>query len=352
MKNVLLRSLLIGATCIAPIAAMAGGVEVETCCKPPRVDIPDMIPGWGISLEGSALRGYNNNLNYEQLVLSTSETVGFNTFTFTDLLFEDVDPTYAFGLRVGVSYTLANAGNVLKLFYEHLFDRSSTDSVSALIPIGTTEVSAVEAEGSVRQKLDGVSLLSEQHILIGPYWETTLSGGARFAHVSQQLNAEELVYTTTVASHSFVSAVAESASYSMQFNGVGPLAGLGTMFHVCENFLIGAEAQGALLMGRNKVGFNADGLTIQAPDPFLALSGDVDSIYSIVPEMYYRIYGNYFYRFHDGSELQVELGWRANQFFNLRTFTQLGDFNGVAVDITNSDDIGFSGPYLMFQYNI
>jgi hypothetical protein len=356
MKKTLLRSLLIGAASIAPIAAIAGGVEVETCCKPPRVDIPDMREGWSFSIEGSALRGYNNNLTYSEFTSFFSETIGSTVFETEEAFVNDIAPNYAFGLRVSANYTLANSANVLKLFYEHLFRRSASDETAAIIPVSSSENVAVASEGSAREKLDGVTLLSEQHILIGPYWETTFSGGVRFAHVGQDLTASSAAALLSNLAPSDV--IAERINSSMQFNGVGPMVGFGSMFHVWENIAIGGEAQAALLMGRNKIGFTeflANSSTpIFAADPAaIVVNEDIDSIYSIVPEMYYRLYANYFYRFNNGSTMQVEAGWRANQFFNLRTFARgVVSAEGIAVNVTNSDDIGFSGPYLMLQYNL
>lgn len=326
MKKTLLRSLLIGSCTLAPVVAFAGGLDNPTCCQPPRVDIPDMREGWGFTLEGAAIRGYNNDLTY---AVSPESIVTIGAFTSESVTIEEIKPDYAFDLLVGVDYTLAGSGNVLKLSYEHLFNKTSSAS--------QYDVFDDYFEGSVQLKLDAVDLLSEQHILIGPYWEATLTGGLRYARVSQDFDASVAVSALGVREALALDSSFVAVSEDMQFNGVGPLGGLGSMFHLTENFALGGEGQMALLIGRNKASVNALEVlpvTVAAADVFV-FDDKADNIYSIVPELKARIFGNYFYRFQDGMELQVEAGWKIDQFFNLRTNT------------TNvSNDIGFSGPYL------
>lgn len=335
MKKTLLSSLLLGACCAAPIAAIAGGIDVVVP-GPPRVDIPDMREGWGFMIEGAALRGYNNDLSYFTF---DSEVFAPADVTFADKVFE-VKPDYAFNLRVGVDYTLADSANILKLNYEHLFHNTTSNSENLI----TGAAGTVYAKGSVEQQLDDVNLVSEQHILIGPYIEATITGGLRYARVSQDFSA---VVDATGAGLGFTEAATTTSSF--QFNGVGPLGGMGAMFHLTENFALGGETQVALLIGESKLtGSDSDIFTF-AGDTFIA-NGTIrtNDVYSIVPELYARIYGNYFYRFDDGMELQLELGWRVNQFFNIRTAVD----DHVVNPTTTSNDIGFSGPYLMGHLKI
>lgn len=333
MKKALLRSLLLSSCAIAPVVAIAGGIDAEAPCCAVRVDIPEMREGWGFTIQGAALRGYNNNLDYvDAIQTSTEATVGGNTFFANNYSINAVQPNYDFAMLVGVDYTFANSANMIKLSYEHLFNSTAQ---------GTTyDYVANEYEGSVKLKLDGVSLLSEQHMLIGPYWEATFSGGLRYARVSQNLQ------TVLETASAFPEVGGESAPIlgygetTMQFNGVGPLAGLGGMFHITQSIMLGAEAQAALLVGKNNTNTIQTILT-EAPTILPAYESinsnySANNIYSVVPEMYARIYGNYFYRCADGMELQLEAGWRMNQFFNVRTNS-----------FGTSDDIGFSGPYLM-----
>jgi hypothetical protein len=290
-----------------------------------------MAEGWGFYVEGSAIRAYNNDLAYafydESLIPLVASV-------------ETVKPDWNFGLRVGVDYTLADSANIMKLFYEHIFDRNSSDSSEDYRDIGYG--------ADVKVKLDGVTLLSEQHILIGPYWEATLSGGLRYARVEQQFN----IGVGTAVDFEDDDEFAIGFNTTSQFNGVGPLGGVGGMFHVTENLAFGAEAQGALLLGRTKHSVENDAFEINS-----------DDVTSIVPELFSRIYGNYFYRFNDGMELQVELGWRLNQFFNIETryarddvaSAGLGlsdDTTAAFIPATVSDDIGFSGPYLSAHLKI
>lgn len=361
MNKTLLRSLLLGACAVAPFAAIAGGVEVAPCCNPPRVDIPDMREGWGFYLEGAAIRPYNNNT-----VFGDTLTFVAPNFDFFEVDYDAVNPDFNFALRVGVDYTMADSANILKLEYEHVWDSQSTansDASFVFFDDDEDDIPFVSA-GDVKIRLDAVKLVSEQHILIGPYWEATLTGGLRYARVQQKLNygtALDLFVDGEDDDDGFDGALAFDAfENTMTFNGVGPLGGVGGMFHVTENLAFGAETQIALLLGSNKLDIDYYALLpnfFEGPD-FIPVAGEFNtsSQTSIVPEIFARIYGNYFYRFDDGMELQVELGWRLDQYFNLRTSFAENELTEDAffaeAPITISDEIGFSGPYLAAHLKI
>ena len=353
MNKTLLSSLLLGACCAAPIAAVAGGIEVATCCTPPRVDIPDMREGWGFYLEGAAIRPYNNDLGYAFYVSEFDPLDRFDPIGFS---IAEVQPDFNFDLRVGVDYTLANSANVLKLNYEHLFsNRTETEEIDAFDNVFAA---------AVKIKLDAVSLVSEQHILIGPYWEATLTGGLRYARVAENFAngyAGIVGFEDREGREPIAILGARGYETELQFNGVGPLVGLGGMFHLTENLALGAEGQVALLLGRSDMTVQA-GEAIEMEDVFFAefdtLPFDTESRTSIVPEIMTRIYGNYFYRFTDGMELQVELGWRLDQYMNIHGryvddvvgTAEMGLFHDVPANL--SDDVGFSGPYLSAHLKI
>jgi hypothetical protein len=343
----------LGSLFLLPCTTFAGGIDLLPL--PASVDIPDMRGGWGASIEVAALKPYNNNLNYFLITqpLSSEDGLG-NAYQSLTTRIERVDPIYAPALRVGINYTFADKGNVLKLNYEHLFDKEASDFFQDIPNLLYTDA-------SVRQKLDGISLVSEQHILIGPYWETTLTIGARYAHLRQELaaNFTNYVFDTPTNDINF-----NNQSFSVQFDGTGPLVGLGTIFLLTDKLALGAEVQGALLVGRNNLDITS--FNERETPTFTDLTygaNELDHVYSIVPELFYRIYANYFYRFANGSELQMEAGWRTNQFFNLRTFdfALSGTANPathtstpfiISPNTTRSDDIAFGGPYVMFNYKL
>jgi len=342
MNITFLRSLLLGACCAVPLVAVAGDIDIIESPTPFRVDIPDMREGWGFLVEGAAIRGYTNDLGYVYDLLVNSVTEGIYTTNTLDAIFENVDPQYAFDLRVGVDYTLADYANVLNLSYEHLFNNPTNDSFN--------DNSLAIATGALTQKLDAITLSSEQHILIGSYWETTFTGGARFAHLSQDLSATLITYGGT-----FNTTETQTSLLTAQFNGVGPLLGLGTLFHLNNSFGIGAELQGALLIGKNKISqqtgtFTASSFHIGENASFI----NAEDVYSIAPELFAKLYGNYFYRFINGMEVLVEAGWRVDQFLSVRVLDNALFANNPSstvilpgLDINKNNDIGFSGPYLM-----
>jgi len=352
MKNIFLRSLILGAGYLSPLIAIAGDIDIVTPLVPISVQLPNMLEGWGFSVEGTALRAYDNNLTYFSQAITTAGVIvdpSLNTNTSYQQ-YEPLDGIYSFGLHVGVDYTFHDYANVLKLYYEHLFARTASDNFvdSEIFPETPTLETLSIASGSIKQKLDAITLISEQHLLIGPFWEATFSGGARFTHVSQMLHTTSSLTSDNVSLDVFTTDT--TSDYSMQFNGVGPVAGLGTLFHLFPSLTLGVEGQLAALIGRNKINtsFNIINLT----NNVATFNGDfinqVNEIYSVVPEAYLRIYGNYLYTFSNASELEIEAGWRVNQFFNLRTF----DSDYTSQNTTTSDDIGFSGPYLLVHYKI
>jgi len=355
MNHILLRSLLIGFYCATPALSFAGDLDI---IAPPilQIDIPDMQEGWGFLIEGSAVRGYNNNLSYviqEPPINTNTDPFGnnFNSALFPILY---VNPDYAFDLRIAVDYTLPDTANVLKLSYEHVFDEESTAQNNSGL--------ASYAHANIREKLDTISLISEQHILVGPYMEGVITGGIRYAHLGQEFNTGSLASTINVS--------IQNQAYDMRFNGTGPQVGISTLFHFYENFVLGVDAQTALLVGKNTLSqslfgtiFDIFGYAITET----TVSSDIDNVYSIVPELAYKIYANYFYRFYNGSELQIEAGWKADQFFNVRTFDTTESFQSltnpigasisgstasIATGSTNSDKIGFAGPYLSLHYKL
>jgi hypothetical protein len=356
MKRNIIRGFLIGVTSIASVTCFAGGIEVEECCTPTQVTLPKMPEGWGFTIEGAAILPFNNNLNYEEINFGTFAT-STNTFEYDNDLFKDIRPGYAFQLTLGVDYTLENSGNVVKLFYEHLFTRTADNDFEATLPLDSNIIPVIAADASLNEKLDGVTLLSEQHIMIGSNWETTISGGMRFAHLMQELQVNEFGADICYSCHSVFFVLEDKEEYTMQYNGVGPLIGFSATMHAFDNFSIGGQAQGAILVGRNNIDFTATTTQINVNTPlsnyrFATYESKIDSILSIVPEMYYRLYGNYVYQFRNNSELTIEAGWRGNQFFNVRTFVGFVSPGNIEYNETTSEQIGFSGPYLMLHYKI
>lgn len=356
MNNHPIKQLMLSLCCTFPLQAIAGGIEIIDTAQYPNVDIPQMRPGYGFVVEGSWIRPYNNNLNYAMDSDFISIKGPFNLgLEATNRVFSNITPLYGFALGAGVNYVFEDKANVIKLYYEHLFSRQGSDSYGNLQTL-------LVAQGDVEDKYDGISLVSEQHILIGPYWETTFTGGARFAHLRQNLSAYQAVFGASGPE----SATAFAGNFNSQFNGVGPMLGFGSIFLITDKLEVGAEALGALLIGNSNVSAtgNIADLFLPSESGFaLSNTASPDSIHSIVPELFYKLYMNYFHRFNDGSQIQFEAGWRANQFFNVRTFknelmanaSNLNQPNAVQGPRTNDDDsdtIGFSGPYFMVNYKL
>jgi len=363
MRKNFLRNIILSICSTIPVTVVAGDIDLINVLIEPSVEAPNMLDGWGFSVEGALLRGYNNNLVYMLdlpiTILPPLRTGIFYAQQEADL--PVIDPTYNFSLRVGVDYTFVDSANVIQLFYEHLFNHAAKDNYTNLN-------NSLTAEGTLREKLDGITLLSQQHIVIGPYWETTFSGGLRFAHLQQQLHSTEEAFLANLLRITSISFSTFSSQSNSQYNGVGPLLGLGSIFHFGDGFAAGAEVQASLLIGRSTLS-EANTLYIEGVEEVATIDANTmfqtHSIASIVPEAYYRIYGNYFYHFNNGAELVVEAGWRANQFFHVRTFEQLepttlfisANIDSIGVlggpsNTTISDDIGFGGPYLMIHYQM
>jgi hypothetical protein len=356
MKKFLLCNVLL--ISLVPLNSNAGGIE-DIPPALPVIDTPAMRPGFGYWIEANYLRGYTNqNDAYgNSTVEYSSSTV--DVVDYIDY-YRSIDQNYSFGLQVGGFYVIPDTANVLKLSYGHLFAHTTHTNFTGPRYDLVNEVGNVvirNTKASRQQKLDDVTLLSEQHVLIGPYWETTISGGARYARVSQDSGFYSNSPVFSIPEYMLEYHNYGKVDYALQFNGVGPMLGLGGLFHFWENCAFGAEVQGALLMGREKINYSQTSGQIYPTSLTLTIEKDIDDqINSMVPEFFYRIYANYFARLNNGAEIELELGWRTNQFFNLRIW-QFGAYSGedaavAAVNTTYSQDIGFSGPYLTFQYKL
>lgn len=325
--------------CAFHSTANAGGIDILTPSPILHVTIPAMKEGLGFTVEGSALRVYDNNLSYVIGGPTITTTEGVNTTVFSENMVEKITPGYAGAIRASIDYTFSDYANVLSLVYEHLFSRDFSSSA--------TDGESFDFSGSMRQKLDAGAIISEQHILIGPFWETTFTGGARFAHLEQTLSAQGINSTDPENLENFSSTTVTS----YRFNGAGPLLGLNAMFNVFDFLSLGAEMQGTLLLGKNNLSIDNTTVAFGSPDLTYSVTNDISPIYSLVPELYYRLYANFFFRTSNDMEFQLEAGWRANQFFNIRTFdrnplSNTYGIEGYGINSTTSSDIGFSGPYL------
>lgn len=344
MKNLFFPSLRHGinaslwvACCAVQLPAQAGGIDIFSPPPALHVTIPAMKGGLGFSVEGSALRVYENDLSYITAGTTTVVSEAPNTDVFIQNSVEKITPGYAPAIRASIDYTFSDYANVISLVYEHLFSRDFTSSVQNLDQ-------TVDFSSSMRQKLDTGAILSEQHILIGPFWETTLTGGVLFAHLEQTFSANGFAPSLT---DSVTSSTIQS---TMQFNGVGPLLGMNAIINMLDYLSFGAEIQGALLLGKNNLSIDS-ATTFVTEGASFPITNTLEPIYALAPELYYRIYANLFFRAPNNMEFQFEGGWRANQFFNLRTFdrnplTQIENVAGMGINSTVSNDLGFSGPYV------
>lgn len=363
MKKSLLCNMLFSSFYLASFATFAGDIDVVSAPEI-LIGIPDMSPGWEFNIVGSALRPYNNNLNYSVEILNDFFSITSSP-SFSN--FHDITPNYGLDLMVGAGYTLPNSANIIKVLYEHYFDRKSTANYHTPEEL-STPANFYHVSANLREKFDGVSVFSEQHLLIGPVWEAYASGGFRFAHLEQLFSVANL--TNQQLSPSLFFSDVESLDFSMQFNGVGPMLGFGSLFHISNSFALGANLQSALLLGKNKLNQPEYNSFLEiasriAINSITKTTGVIPDIYSLVPEITYRLYANYFYTFNNESELEIEAGWRANHFFNLRTFDNFQSAitnspynatssldNNVALNMTTSDNISFSGPYLSVKYKL
>lgn len=362
MKRFLLYPCLMSLLSANPLMALAGGLETPIPLELsaiPAVDIPEQKKGFSIGIESALLRPYNNNLGYGFTVhpfLGATTPSGINYFDEI-VTVDELGPQYDFNLRLNVDVVLGYSGNKFRLTYDHLFDRNIQDHVT-----NWEEGSVV---GEVRQKLDMATLISQQHMLIGQYWEASFSGGVGFAHLNQHMRS----YSNTLFAETPFQRLT-TLTKSVQYNGVGPLLGLGSTFHATPSISLGAETESILLIGNNNLDMIEDytNNNLNSSGEIVSYftghtSTDGKGIYNIVPQWNYRVYVNYLYRTGSENALLVELGWRGTQFFNVRSYeaptlfrgteTSFTIFNGISsVQSTTSDKISFAGPYLLLRWDM
>jgi len=284
---------------------------------PPNVDVPDNLGTAGITLEGFYLRGFNSDLVYAVSPLFLVS--GTNTI-------RQLSQDYAFGARLAVDYVGPDSYNILKLEYEHLPQSHGSESFFD----GVTHFHA-----SVESTYRAFSATSEQPLLIGPYWETHFIGGARYIQVSQTFSPRGAFFLPE-----FSASTISAARYEVQFSGGGIVGGLSSLW-TYHGFGIGTEALTSILLVNNRLN-NSFAIDQNITPILYNVVVNIDDIMNIVPELHVRGFMNYRYKFRNDTEFTTELGYRFNQFFNVRT-------NHVFENI-DSQHIGFAGPYLQFRY--
>lgn len=281
---------------------------------PPNVDIPDNLGTAGLTLEGFYLRGINNNLVYAIMPFNTNSVL-------------QLSQNYAFGGHIAIDYVDPYSSHLSRLEYEHLPETHAGQNFFN----GTTHYHA-----SVESSYRAFNALVEQSLLIGPYWETTFIAGLSYVQLSQRFSPQGLFFVPVLPS-SFISA----AKYELQLSGGGLIGGLRALLNY-YGFAVGTEVLPTLLIMKNRLNNSFD-INQAIPPVIYTTVVNVSGIMSVVPELQMRGFLIYGYQFQNDTQLTAEIGYRFNQFFNVRT-------NHAFLDL-ESQEIGFAGPYLRFRYS-
>ncbi len=343
------------------------------------VNIPNLTPGLQITLEGLLLQPTNSDLDYATISsLSSADFDDFPFFLNTKQDVENVNPHYNFGFRVGLGYTFPDSGNDVQLSWTH-FDHSTTDNVGTdpgdvlrtglgvpLFNFFDPDVitSNVGAQSTVKSRLDSIDLDVGQYVNLGTRLQTRFFGGLRFASVRQNVTNQYGAdwFFTDAPGDSF--AYGEKDEYNSKFNGVGPRFGVDTSYHISDCFGIAGHVAGALLIGEVKTNtsnnvFVSHSETDVEP-PFtheFDFDNDVtvDNSWRVVPVLDAKVGFNYTFLFDNKSNLTVELGWQATEYFDAvdQVKGNIADepFEGNHTSTTTSN-IGFQGPYLSLNYKM
>lgn len=340
------------------------------------VNIPNLTPGLQITLEGLLFQPTNSDLDYA--TISNVGVVNFVPpfFVGTNQDVENVNPHYAFGFRVALGYTFPDSGNDVQLAWTH-FNHSTTDDVGTNpgdvlqtefgiplfnIPVNPFLATDAAAQSSVRDREDAIDLDVGQYVNLGTRLQTRFFGGLRFASLRQDVTDNYAFVANSLIFPGIQFTYNEQDELDSKFNGIGPRFGVDTSYHISDCFGIAGHVSGALLIGKVKTDTDNDFL-VTFTNPFVfppvnvaaQLDNDVsiDDSWRVVPELDAKVGLNYTFLFDNKSNLTIELGWQATEYFDAvdQLHTNVGTTLTGQVDRVSSN-LGFQGPYLSLNYKM
>lgn len=393
-------SLALVALGLSASAYAAHPVEEMLPAAPPTVavTIPQQTGSWSVGVEALYQALGTNDFNF---ATSGDASLVGNEGQTGDLYYthieghmsaksHDVKPNYDWGWQVDVAYLFPGNGNDVELSWKHI-DSSETRHINnnggvlvgpgMFVPESLVETSGDifngglwvdggwdHASGKERNDYDHVDLVFGQKMDFGQKVTLKPFGGLRYASIETKNTGHYHGMVEQIIDAEDSSIVLDHEVHGMyhsksEYQGVGPRAGLDAKVRIGAGFSITGTVGGSLLIGQqdNKIhaklahsmqAYNDDnnGNITQVLDgkADMNVHAKNDSNSRVVPELDTRIGLNYGWAFNPDAALEVELGYEAINYFNLRQ-------NGMQSFVdSNSNSTNFSvrGPYLRAQLDL
>ena len=241
---------------------------------------------------------------------------------------------YNWGFQIEGSYHF-NTGNDLNINWYHLSNSHST-SVGDTAPVSIfgNAASTVAGRGgnlSVDPKWDAVNFEFGQHVDFGDFKAVRFHGGAQYARLANNVNANWGTFTTIGEAGNSVS---HSSTYNPTFNGFGPRLGMDMTYDWGNGLGIYANGATAILAGTRS--FNSS--YTQSSEGTVGSIAFRNSSTIVVPAIDAKLGATYTYAMAQG-DLTLDAGWMWVNYFNVHA-NAVGDNN----------DFGLQGPFIGLKW--
>lgn len=360
---------------LAAIGLSTGALAAYPAATDPTVvSVPQLPGGFFIGATGAYLQPSDSNGDLDYASVDTFAVINGTTAAFNSQV-KNVEPGYDWGWGVNVGYIFPNTGNDVNLSYFNL-DTSDTANVSGVQglfeanPVGVVTGPVLSGEletpnqaaAKAEYDLNQVDLTVGQYINVGCRLIMHPNVGLRWAQVERTLNSGYAEVEPT----GFADAL--GVKEDSNFSGIGPIAGLDASYYLGMGFGAVAHVDSALLIG--SIDSKTDALFLEGTTfnstPVAAVASQLkgDNVQRIVPVVDMKLGADYTYVFNnaENSDLTLEAGWMASNYFNAvdRVPGVVGSasvVNGTPVLIPSTSfarktsDFGMQGPYVSLTFH-
>jgi hypothetical protein len=351
---------------------------------PTVVNIPALDGGFVIGLMGDYLEPSPTNGDLDYASFNNGPTSSFYSHL------NDVDPGYNWGWGANIGYVFPQTGNDINLAYSYLSASNTNHSVTqfpnnfSLIGIPSFNFSygglfesvsdffnIAAATAKAEYTLNQIDLTVGQFINVGCRLRLHPNAGLRWASLDRDLYTSYAAQYITnhgdsTAATTNIDVFSLAAHDSSDFSGIGPVAGLDASYYLGMGFGAVMHVDGALLIGtlQNKLNVAYAETAVSGEGFFTGT--DLNQIFNfsapkdnhVVPVTDEKLGLDYTYLFNNAanSNLTLEIGWQASQYFNavdrlhgninLGRITSFVDTDATSSVVSrNTSDVGFEGPY-------
>lgn len=357
---------------------------LPTSAAPFQLEIPNLKNGFELFVAGLYLQPTSSNLNYANVPSENFSGPGTQVALENNLFSNN--PSFGWGFELGLGYVFANSGNDIQLSwtsYNHASDASVfTDPGQALssgtgfdefnysgtYQVGPTTWNVVEdlnAGSNVDEKLNAIDLDVGQYVDIGTRMRMRFFAGLRGAQVEQGIQNLYHDMTDIAITNNAGELLTHfhykddlKEDFNSKFNGLGPLMGIKTSYHIWNCFGLTTLVDAAMLVGKMDTStdrwrrFNLINNATNEPifpEIFpinINTQTSLEDQWRVVPAIDAKLGLNYTFIFKNRSTFTLEAGYQTSHYFD--SVEKVNSLTGTSE--TNSVD--YSGPYASLNYAI